>query len=87
MAQTAVSAAKPFITAADSKFGGQIEGTAVDQAGNVFTVDFGKKTQTINQLSPKQKLFFTQAKLNPHSFFARMERSTCLPVFLSVTGI
>ncbi|CAG8492115.1 1373_t:CDS:2 [Paraglomus occultum] len=65
-AQTVVSA-KPFITAANSKFGGGIEGTAVDQAGNVFAVDFGKKIEAIGQLSLTQKLFFAEA--NNKTFF------------------
>ncbi|KAK9685710.1 hypothetical protein K7432_015406 [Basidiobolus ranarum] len=51
--------AKPLINSSNSQFGPFIEGTAVDDEGNIFAVNFGNGTSlaTLGQVTP-QELFY-----------------------------
>ncbi|RUP46726.1 hypothetical protein BC936DRAFT_146595 [Jimgerdemannia flammicorona] len=53
--------AKPYINANSSHFGLGIEGASIDQAGNVYAVDWGTAATgyTIGQIYPKQKLVYS----------------------------
>ncbi|KAJ2720723.1 hypothetical protein GGI07_004450 [Coemansia sp. Benny D115] len=57
--------ATPFLSAADTKFGGGIEGTGVDRAGNIYAVDFNDNPLAAGQIAPSQELLFQSA--NPDS--------------------
>ncbi|CAG8735265.1 28035_t:CDS:2, partial [Dentiscutata erythropus] len=58
---------KPFLTPQDTLFGPRIEGTSVDEQGNIFATNFRSETFAIGQIFPPQENFFFSNDNN--SFF------------------
>ncbi|KAJ1934384.1 hypothetical protein EC988_008827, partial [Linderina pennispora] len=67
--------ATPVVTSSNSKFGGGIEGLAVDSTGSIFAVNYNGQQAAIGQAVPSQKLMY-QDKANPTSLFNGIRFST-----------
>lgn len=58
LAQLENQTTTPFFTPQNTLFGNSIEGTSVDELGNIFATNFLNETFAIGQIFPEQKEFF-----------------------------
>src|SRR6185437_4775200 len=58
LAQQENQTTNPFFTPQNTLFGDSIEGTSVDELGNIFATNFLNETFAIGQIFPEQKTFF-----------------------------
>ncbi|CAG8547410.1 5908_t:CDS:2 [Gigaspora margarita] len=58
LAQLENQTTTPFFTSQNTLFGNLIEGTSVDELGNIFATNFLNETFAIGQIFPEQKEFF-----------------------------